>query len=105
MQFPPRSMWENAVKVIKDVLQMNRNQLSKIYRVFNCCEDARRQCKCYDGKHNLFVRTEKQVLRTEGIEGQIITDTLQGGGNFCGVAEVVNCWCMENNKNHVAVST
>eukprot|EP00957_Ditylum_brightwellii_P198154 15098306-Ditylum_brightwellii.AAC.1 len=32
MQFLPRSMWENAVKVIKYALQMNRNQLPKIYR-------------------------------------------------------------------------
>ena len=50
MQFPPVWMWDNALKVIKDALNMNKNQLPKIYRVFNCCEDARRQCKDYDGK-------------------------------------------------------
>eukprot|EP00957_Ditylum_brightwellii_P194739 14833766-Ditylum_brightwellii.AAC.1 len=59
MDFPPRSMWEKAMKIIKDALQMNKNQGHKIYRVFNCCEDARRQCKYYDGKQNLYMRTEK----------------------------------------------
>eukprot|EP00957_Ditylum_brightwellii_P005451 416879-Ditylum_brightwellii.AAC.1 len=50
MNFTPRSMWDNAVKTIKDALQMNKNQTPKIFRVFNCCEDARRECGCFDGK-------------------------------------------------------
>ena len=41
MQFPSRSMQEKAIKIIKDVLQINRKQLPKIYRAFHCCEDAR----------------------------------------------------------------
>eukprot|EP00957_Ditylum_brightwellii_P095220 7252166-Ditylum_brightwellii.AAC.1 len=32
MQFRPAWMWYNAMKVIKDALQMNKNQLPKIYR-------------------------------------------------------------------------
>eukprot|EP00957_Ditylum_brightwellii_P111190 8478928-Ditylum_brightwellii.AAC.1 len=50
MQFLPRSIWESVMKVIKDALKMNKNQGPKICRVFNRCEDARRQCKRYDGK-------------------------------------------------------
>eukprot|EP00957_Ditylum_brightwellii_P138606 10564361-Ditylum_brightwellii.AAC.1 len=69
---------------------MNKNQALKIYKVFNCCEDIRGEGKPYDGKQNLFTRPERKILESDGIEGKVIVNILQSGGNFCGTSEVVN---------------
>eukprot|EP00957_Ditylum_brightwellii_P210150 15364616-Ditylum_brightwellii.AAC.1 len=51
---------EYVTKIIKDALKMSRTQSSKIHRVFNHCEDARREGKRYNGKQNAFVRLENK---------------------------------------------
>eukprot|EP00957_Ditylum_brightwellii_P103296 7872489-Ditylum_brightwellii.AAC.1 len=46
-----------------------------------------------------------QAINLCGMEGQIIADVLQKGGNLCGVAQVLNGWKVSNGMAHVAVST
>eukprot|EP00957_Ditylum_brightwellii_P035501 2691465-Ditylum_brightwellii.AAC.1 len=40
-----------------------------------------------------------------GIEGQVIADVLQHGGNFCAAAKVLNNWKLSVGEGYVAVST
>eukprot|EP00957_Ditylum_brightwellii_P101960 7771419-Ditylum_brightwellii.AAC.1 len=89
-------MWNQVVKTLKT---------PKIYHVFNCCEDARKINMNYYGQRNEFVRPSIRALDTNDIEGQIIANVLQHGGNFTGAAEVVDLWHKTIQKDHVAVST
>eukprot|EP00957_Ditylum_brightwellii_P133489 10177201-Ditylum_brightwellii.AAC.1 len=103
--FPPKSTWKDAICWVQESPSLNNHQRQKIYRVFSNCEDAREKNLYYDGKQNTFVRESKRVLGSSGIEGQIIANVLQNGGNFCGTAEVVNQWRTSRDKHHVAMST
>eukprot|EP00957_Ditylum_brightwellii_P072271 5493299-Ditylum_brightwellii.AAC.1 len=90
----------DAILWVQDALSLNKNQRQKIYKVFNYCEDARVKRLYYDGERNAFVRESKRVLDSSGIEGQIIANVLQNGGNFRGAAEVVNQWRKSRDKHH-----
>eukprot|EP00957_Ditylum_brightwellii_P011847 892793-Ditylum_brightwellii.AAC.1 len=88
LSFPPTKMWVGAVNALKISLNLNKNQEAKVYHAFNCCEDEREKQKIYDGERNKFFRVSKQLVKSNGIEGQIIPDVLQSGGNLRGVTEV-----------------
>jgi len=104
MCFPPKRLWADAVEIIKSFFQLSKRQEPIIYRVFTRCEEERNRRNLYDGKRSSFVRADRRLLDAKGIEGQIMADVLQNGGNIRGATEVVNRWRKSEGKNEVSVS-